>query len=167
VGLTPIHSDGAYGNLSYRAAGGDFVITRTGLVPTRKMEPDNFCLIEGYDSQTVTFYTKGACQPSSECFLHQAIYQEEAAFNAIFHGHSELMSNYADELKIPVTAAFYEYGTRELAQSAIQIISMRQRIIILKDHGFVAVGNSIDETGGLVLERYRELLNLIKKRSME
>lgn len=67
----------------------------------------------------------------------------------------------AASLSIPVTSKFYDYGTPELADSAVDLFSLENKIIILKDHGFVAGGESIEEAGRLVLEKYGELLSLL------
>mgnify|MGYP001548538951 FL=1 len=72
------------------------------------------------------------------------------------------MNEKAEELGIPVTVEFQDYGTRELAESALEIISMENPVIILKDHGFVAIGNTIEAAGGVILRKYRELLRLLE-----
>ena len=163
LGLTPIHSSGAYGNMSYRFHGGAFVITRAGMIPNEKLDIDNFSLVQTYDRKNGEFCFSGKHQPSSECFLHDCLYQNYDKVNAVLHGHSELINRWADMLMIPTTATFYDYGTSELADSALEIFSMKDTIIILKDHGFVAAGSSIEEAGCLVLEKYRRLLSYLQK----
>ena len=163
IGLTPVHAEGAYGNMSCRSGGGTFVITKTGMKPQKEFEIDNFSLVEPFDEENGEFCFSGKNQPSSECFLHDSIYRKYDAVKAVLHGHSAVMNEWADILGIPTTAHFYDYGTSELADSALEIVSMENRIIILKDHGFVAVGSSIGEAGRLVLGKYRELLSFLER----
>jgi len=47
-----------------------------------------------------------------------------------------------------------EYGTTDLVDSVMQTIKNHD-IIIMKGHGFVAIGKNMDQTGNLVL-RYLE-----------
>ena len=163
IGLTPVHEKGAYGNMSYRYHDESFVITKTGMRPKRAVDEDNFCRVDFYDHQKQDFWFTGKHKPSSECFLHDCIYRSFGSVGAIMHGHSTLMNEAAVELNIPVTDRFCDYGTPELADSALEIISMTDKIIILKDHGFVAIGDSIAEASGLVLEKYMQLLSLLRE----
>lgn len=161
TGLTPVHSQGAYGNMSFRRLEDSFVITRTGMLPESRYRPENFVLVESFDKERNECCFHGCYPPSSECFLHHAIYDSFESAGAVLHGHSSLMNMRAAELGIPVTAAFYDYGTRELAESALEILSMDDTIIILKDHGFVAVGETVEDAGRLVVRKYRHLLALL------
>ena len=78
--------------------------------------------------------------------------------NYSVHGHLCL---------IPVTQSFAEYGTPALAESALDIISATNQLILLKDHGFVALGESIASAGCLVLKTFREMLARIEKEELD
>lgn len=162
LGLTPVHPEGAYGNQSYRTSASSFIITKSGMLPDNELISDNFCEISGYRSDTTTFLTHGASIPSSESFLHYDIYMNLPHINVILHGHSTLLNDYAKNLNIPTTETFFDYGTQELALSALELARKETPFFILKDHGFVALGNSIKETEKLVLDYYGQLINLIK-----
>lgn len=162
LGLTPVHQEGAYGNQSYRTSPSSFIITKSGMIPDNELKVDNYCEVTGYTSDTTTFLTHGPSVPSSESFLHYDIYMNCPHINVILHGHSNLLNNYAYDLSIPTTETFYDYGTQELAQSALDLAQEGIHFFILKDHGFVALGNSIKETGCLVLDSYGQLINFIK-----
>jgi ribulose-5-phosphate 4-epimerase/fuculose-1-phosphate aldolase len=164
LGLTPVHSKGAYGNQSYRTDGNSLIITRSGMIPERRLAVENYVLIEKFDRRSGKFSTKGVYAPSSESILHSLVYSERPAVGAIMHGHSKLLEQYAEELAIPVTASFLPYGTDELAESALNLLIYRGDFIILKDHGFVAVGADIAATGGLVLAHYEKLIGFLKKK---
>ncbi|MFT5701667.1 MAG: ribulose-5-phosphate 4-epimerase/fuculose-1-phosphate aldolase [Desulforhopalus sp.] len=162
LGLTPVHPEGAYGNQSYRSSQSSFIITKSGMLPSRSLDPTSYCEIIGYDARTTTFSTNGSATPSSESFLHNEIYSSLPQIHVILHGHSNLLNDYAEELNIPVTDTFYDYGTQELAQSALVLARKGSSFFILKDHGFVALGCSIKSTGNLVLDYYGQLINLLK-----
>lgn len=162
LGLAPLHSSGAYGNQSFRTSGDSFIITRTGMFPTPEFKHQNYTLVESFDKELNSFTTRGTSPPSSESFLHRLIYEESQEVNAIFHGHSELLTSGADILGIPVTEAFYDYGTIELAESALDVVRGGCSFFILKDHGFVSLGKTINEAGKQTLSYYQRLLSHIQ-----
>lgn len=163
LGLAPVHAEGAYGNHSFRVTEDSFLITRTGMRPRAKMEVEDYCLVENYDEKRGVFDIRGKSEPSSESFLHLFIYRAYPNVKTIMHGHSQLLNQYATTLGIPVTLKKDPYGTMELAQSALDVLDSTTPFIILKDHGFVAVGDDIDITGNLVLTKYAELLELLRR----
>lgn len=162
LGLTPVHPEGAYGNQSYRSAASSFIITKSGMLPVRELLENNYCEVVGFDASTTTFSINGASTPSSESFLHNEIYTSLPHINVILHGHSTLLNDYAVNLGIPTTETFHDYGTQELAQSALLLARQGITFFILKEHGFVALGNSIKSTGDLLLDYYGQLITLIK-----
>lgn len=162
LGLAPIHPEGAYGNHSYRTGSTSFVITKSGMIPSEKLQPVNFCHVVGFDAPATTFLSEGTALPSSECFLHNSLYQTLPETNAILHGHCSLLNTHAATLNIPATKKFYDYGTPELAESALLLIDRTTRFFILKDHGFVALGEDIDHAGNLTLDYFSELVSLLR-----
>jgi ribulose-5-phosphate 4-epimerase/fuculose-1-phosphate aldolase len=164
LGLTPVHATGAYGNQSFRMGDTSLIITRSGMIPSEDLLPENFVLIEGFDAQALTFRIRGTALPSSESILHYAIYQEFPQVRAIMHGHSQLLARYAEPLSIPVTAHFLPYGTTELADSAISLLHADPGadFIMLKNHGFVALGRDIESAGRVVLDYCGRLVELLK-----
>ncbi len=162
LGLTPLHSLGASGNQSCRVANESFIITKSGMIPGQNFAPENYCKITGYDNESGTVYANGQCDPSSESVLHCLIYRKFPTMHSVMHGHSNLFIQHAKALELPVTSKFYEYGTIQLAESVLDVLDERNRFIILKNHGFVAVGKSVHSAGSLVLEQYSALLELLK-----
>ena len=162
LGLTPVHAAGAYGNQSYRTGETSFIITRSGMLPAEQLIPVNYCHVTGLDESSGTFITEGPAIPSSESLLHHALYQAMPGINAILHGHSALINGHAADLKIPVTPSFHPYGTPELARSAVELMDGAIRFFILKDHGFVALGEDIDSAGKLTLDYFAELVRLLR-----
>lgn len=162
LGLTPVHAAGAYGNQSYRTGSGSFIITGSGMVPAERLIPENYCHVAALDDSSGTFITEGTATPSSETLLHHALYRAMPGINAILHGHSALINAHAVDLKIPVTRAFHPYGTPELARSAVDLMDGTIRFFILKDHGFVALGEDIAAAGKLTLDYFAELISILR-----
>ncbi len=157
MGLAPVHSQGAYGNHSYREQEDAFVITSTGMIPGNALRSSNYCLVR-YQPADDLFHIHGRREPSSESFLHLFIYQCFPEIQSVMHGHSTLLNSYAGELGLAVTAEECPYGTRELARAAVDVFAQGHEFIILKNHGFVAIGDSIRQTGCRVLHHYRQLV---------
>ena len=162
LGLAPVHPEGAYGNHSYRLDKESFIITRTGMTPCADMDDGDYCQVK-YAENEDSFLVKGQHEPSSESFLHFYIYDRFPETNVIMHGHSSLLNGFAERLNIKETAEELPYGTRELAHSALQVLSAENSFIILKNHGFVAVGGDIGTTGKMVLHHYGRLVEMLRK----
>ncbi len=161
LGLAPMHSSGAYGNQSYRTTSSSFIITRSGMSPQKQLNTANYVHVIGFDTVN-GFMTEGLATPSSESFLHNILYEALPHINTIFHGHSYLLEKYAQQLDIPVTKQFHDYGTPELAESALQITKENTLLFILKDHGFVALGKDMETTGKMTLDYYIKLITLVR-----
>lgn len=162
LGLAPVHAEGAYGNHSYRTGNASFIITKSAMIPAEILQPADFCHVIDLDKATATFLTKGQFAPSSETYLHYALYQTLPHINAILHGHCSLLNSHAKALNLPVTKEFHAYGTPELAQSALDIVEQTTSFFILKDHGFVALGEDIDHAGKLTLDYFSQLISKLR-----
>jgi ribulose-5-phosphate 4-epimerase/fuculose-1-phosphate aldolase len=162
LGLAPVHSQGAYGNHSYRLSSDSFIITRTGMTPTRDLDHHDYCLVSSREKEDM-FNVSGRFEPSSESFLHFQIYKHFPKMNAIMHGHSSLLNVFAGELDIAETIEELPYGTMELALSALKVLDCETPFMILKNHGFVAMGEDIDITAKKVLYHYGRLINLLQE----
>lgn len=162
LGLAPLHKTGAYGNQSYRTSSPSFIITRSGMYPQKELNFKNYVHVTGLDTENNTFITEGVAVPSSESFLHNILYRTLPHINAIFHGHSSLLGRYAQHLDIPVTKQYHDYGTPELADSALQMTKQGHDFFILKDHGFISLGKDLETAGKMTLDYYLKLIRLIR-----
>ncbi len=162
LGLAPVHADGAYGNHSYRTDDSSFVITKSAMIPKERLQADDFTHVLGQDDSTGIFLTEGLFAPSSETYLHYVLYRSQPHINAILHGHCPLLNIHAEALNIPVTTEFHAYGTLELAQSALDIVDRTTSFFILRDHGFVALGEDIATAGKLTLDYFHNLISILK-----
>jgi ribulose-5-phosphate 4-epimerase/fuculose-1-phosphate aldolase len=148
-GLTPEIEGNYTGNLSFRSKKG-FVITASGLKSKENLSNDCFVYVKNYDKQSNTVYIEGSRQPSSEAVMHFLIYKTRKEVNAVFHGHNDAIIMNAEKLGFPVTEREYEPGTIELAKEVLKVLG-NKNLIVLKNHGFVSLGITMQEAGELAL----------------
>ena len=148
-GLTPEIKGNYTGNLSFRFKKG-FVITASGLKDKENLMDDCFVYIKNYDEKSNTFFLEGKMIPSSESVMHYLIYKNCTEINAIFHGHNDSILFNAEKLELPVTGKEYSPGTQSLAKEVVKILE-KSKLIVLKNHGFVCLGATIEEAGELAL----------------
>ncbi len=151
--LAPLHPDGSYGNLSYRdkSNSDEFIITCSGAYITNNMDLDSFVRVTDIDIIRNRVYSRGKRKPSSESFLHFLIYQNRKEINAIFHGHSSAILSAPKSLGLPCTKSRKEYGTIVLAENVINVLDDHD-FLILKEHGFLALGKTMRKAGKLSLD---------------
>ena len=151
---------GMEGNLSFRTRLG-FMITGTG-VALNTLSAETVSEVTGvvYGLNRTSVYIKGQVVPSRETILHSQIYEERSDINAIFHVHDSLVMNKAEKLGVLVTTAEKEAGSQDLAQEAINLLKFNKdtRYFVLKNHGVIALGASMDEAGKLIEEMRRKVV---------
>ena len=148
-GLTPEFEGNYTGNLSFRSKEG-FVITASGLKNKENLTDACFVYVKDYYQKTNTFYVEGKKKPSSESIMHYLIYKTCKDINAVFHGHNDLIVKNSEKLKLPITKKEYEWGTIKLATEVLKILD-DNKLIVLKNHGFVSLGKNMKEAGELAL----------------
>jgi len=144
-GLTPEIEGNYTGNLSFRSKEG-FVITASGLKSKESLSNDCFVYVKNYDEQSNTVYVEGRRQPSSEAVMHFLIYKTRKEVDAVFHGHNDAIIMNAEKLGFAVTEREHEPGTIELAKEVLKVLGDKN-LIVLKNHGFVSLGNTMKEAG--------------------
>ena len=147
LNLTPISKGSSSGNLSYRVQPGSnaFVITGTQLALSKRLSAADFVSVWDVDFAKKMVYAEGLCEPSSESMLHFAIYKLRPDVNAIFHGHSqELLDN--PKPGTPITRNEAPYGTQELVSEVLQVLT-NHNYILIKNHGFLSLGATMEEAG--------------------
>ena len=146
--LAPCYGSGSYGNLSFRVGKGsdEFIITASGLRLKRNLRNKDFFRVTLVDMKKKTVSGYGTRQPSSESMLHSAIYQKRKDVSAVFHGHSPELLKKSHASGIPQTRKEEPYGTMALVKGVIKILG-KHRFIIMKNHGFISLGKSLDTAG--------------------
>jgi len=136
------------GNFSARADRKLFWITQSG-IEKGKISIDDFVLIDDAGRAI-----EGHGKPSSEWFLHIAIYEHRDEVNSILHAHAPYLTAFAAAHKVPDTAILAEAelaiggiclisyappGTTNLA-TQVAACTTQCGIYLLENHGVVAVG---------------------------
>lgn len=150
---------GKAGNVSVRFKndGKDVVAITPTLKSLADLKEEDIVLIDENGKNL----TKG--KPSSEYNMHLAIYREKPEINGIVHTHSPYATGFAfSDKKIKRLEGFgaikseylkeipYEKpGSLELAESAAKALK-DEDVIILKNHGIIATGETVQEAGALV-----------------
>jgi L-fuculose-phosphate aldolase len=149
----PPYPGGSSGNLSFRSISGEnkFIITTSYTKLGVEMTERDFVEVVECIPEENTILYNGVKSPSSESFMHDYIYKNKPEINAVFHGHSDDIMNIARKKGYPQTLYEAPYGTLELAESIIDVIG-NYTIIIIKNHGFVTIGKTLDEAGKNVLQ---------------
>ncbi len=144
------------GNLSFSSTLG-FVISGTG-ISLATLAADTVTEVTGvvFGLDRTSVYYKGLATPSSESLMHNAIYEEDESINAIFHVHDNAVMKNAARLGIVTTATEQPSGTLDLANEVVKLLRQNRglRYFILKNHGVVAIGTSINEAGTLAEEMH-------------
>jgi len=154
LGLSPIYGAGSAGNLSVRTPRG-FIITRTASFFERIAEQD-FVEVLSVHAERRQVYVAGNHEPSSETQMHMALYRARADVNAILHAHSDTILANAARLGLPITEREMPYGTPELGEEAVRAAG-KGDFFVLRNHGFVAVGPTVEEAGQHVLDVLQRL----------
>ena len=152
-GMTPANG----GNISVRKGNG-FFITASGC-NLGSIESNELISVERCDLEEEKVYYRGPRKPSSESIMHWLIYQNRLDAGAIIHAHDEPATR--SELitgKVEESEREEPYGTVELAHMAIRTFERTQRIIVLKNHGYVAVGPDLDRVCDLIVETHLKLV---------
>ncbi len=158
LGLTPrFNGNGrSLGNLSYRLESGkpEFIITGSSLDSKGHLEAQDFVKVLAADPATKRVQVEGKRDPSSESILHYEIYRARPDVGAVFHGHDRELLDSARCLEIPETRQEELPGTVELLRQVLDILGNHQ-FLIMKNHGFLALGRTMSEAGSLALEMKR------------
>jgi ribulose-5-phosphate 4-epimerase/fuculose-1-phosphate aldolase len=153
---------GFSGNLSFRTERG-FIITSAGS-DLSNLKDFDFTEVVKADIKNKKVFVYGLKEPSSESFLHYKIYELKNIAKAIFHGHDDLILKCYKQLKIPPTKKEAPYGSISLANEAIKVLKIYPKVnyFILKNHGFVSLGKTIDQAGKIAIEYHKKALRMIK-----
>lgn len=150
MGLT----QGTSGNVSARdPESGHVLITPSG-VAYETLEPEHIVVVDVNGN-----VIEGDLEPSSETPMHTSIYRHRDSVFGVVHTHSRFATAFACANR-PIPAAHYliafagveipvadyaTYGTHELAQKALEALKPGYKAVLLKNHGVLTVGSSLDE----------------------
>ncbi|MBN2422253.1 class II aldolase/adducin family protein [Candidatus Woesearchaeota archaeon] len=152
-GLAPPYEGGSYGNLSFRLRNKEdiFIITASHSGLADSTTNDRFVTVSGVDLKKCIVSYAGSRKPSSEAMVHYAVYHARPYVQAVFHGHCDKISKNAERLGIPITSKEEPYGTIALVNRVMEILG-DSNFLEMRNHGFLALGTTMDETGNLALD---------------
>lgn len=146
------------GNMSTRFDRG-FLITASGC-NLGCVEDDEVIYVEEFSLENRFVKYRGCCPPSSETFLHGLLYNEKAGIQSIIHAHDEIATSMELSGVLDETEREEPYGTVELAQICLETFGKGKDIIVLKNHGYVAIGSSLTRTADTIISMHHHLLQL-------
>ncbi|NOX71507.1 MAG: class II aldolase/adducin family protein [Candidatus Micrarchaeota archaeon] len=146
----------SYGNMSFRLKPGsdEFIITSTQQGFREDITDDKFVKVVECDMENIIVKVEGLELPSSETFAHYVVYKNRPDINAVFHGHCTKIVCSTD-IGFCTTEKRQPYGTVELANEVLKVLD-KENFIIIKDHGFLALGKDIDDAGKVTLRAYQK-----------
>ncbi len=150
-GLAPRCPEGFAGNISVRRGTG-FIISAAG-AELCNMQNEDFIQVLDVEIEERCIVVAGRSKPSSESFLHNAVYKCRPEINAVLHGHDDLVLQYHRDLQLPVTASERPPGTLELMKEVINVSNSHDYIVV-RNHGFLALGETLDLAGHLALRKH-------------
>lgn len=161
-GLTPQREGTcrALGNLSFRLLPDSpaFMITASALSSKNGLAPDDFVTVLRSDPQRKIVTAIGAKDPSSESMMHYEIYERRSDVGAIFHGHDQEIVQGAAAAGLPVTAREEPAGSPELLNEVVKRL-YDGCFIVMKNHGFLSLGETMDDAGSLALRIKQAIAN--------
>src|SRR5690606_14470173 len=132
---------------------GHILITPSGL-PYDSMRPEDIVVVDE-EGRVI----EGDLAPSSETPMHTAVYRNRPWVQGVVHTHSRYATAFACANQ-PIRAAHYlvafagrevpvaeyaTFGTPELAEKAIEALPPNGKAVLLKHHGVLTVGASVEE----------------------
>lgn len=161
-GLTPLleGTQRSLGNLSFRCEPDNpsFVITASGLESKKELKPDDFVRVLEVDSKRKIVFAEGKKVPSMESMMHYEIYAERKDVGAIFHGHDREITSNAHLPGLPETAKERPPGTVALLKEVMKILD-KENFLIMKNHGFLSLGKTMNKAGSLAYKIRKEVLS--------
>jgi len=151
------------GNVSIRHENG-FIISASG-ANLGSIEKEELIFVEQCDVEDEFVIYHGEIKPSSESIMHWLIYKNYIETKAIIHAHDEFATR-TELLSGEIEESEHEepYGTVELANMAICTFKKAKRIIVLKNHGYVAIGPDIHSACDIVIDTHLHLVGKQKNR---
>ncbi len=143
------------GNMSRRFGQG-FVLTTSGC-NLGVMEPDELAYVVDCSLESEEVHYAGPREPSSEAILHHLIYQDRPDAGAVIHAHDPVATADIIAGEVAETRREEPYGTLALARMAMETFAMERKIIVLKNHGYVAIGADLHEATRTIVDMHLHL----------
>jgi L-fuculose-phosphate aldolase len=149
------------GNMSAKYGKG-FLITASGC-NLGCVEDDEVIYVEEFSLEKKLVKYRGCCPPSSETFLHGLLYNEKADILSVIHAHDIAATSMNLSGLLDETEREEPYGTVELAQLCLETFRKGNDIIVLKNHGYAAIGSSLTGAADIIIDMHNHLVELKEK----
>jgi len=121
------------------------------------IDPDEISWVESCSLEHEQVRFAAPHRPSSEAMMHWLIYRDFPAARAIVHAHDEAATTDAALARIATSHHEEPYGTVGLARAATDTFARGDDIIVLRNHGYVARGETLEEAAERVVRMHLEL----------
>ncbi|MFH1857385.1 MAG: class II aldolase/adducin family protein [Candidatus Omnitrophota bacterium] len=154
-GFCPSYGKGSHGNISFRLGEG-MVITGTQ-TDTGSLTSQDFVEVVGCDwtEAKPKVFCKGARIPSTETLIHFGIYQKRPDVQAIIHAHDQEVLQRLGHTQLPITAIEEPSGSLALLHEIEKLLG--HDYFIMRSHGVVALGKTLEEAGKRLLYVHKGL----------
>jgi len=160
IDLIGMYDNGiGFGNLSYREkVSNQIVITGSQTGGLKKIAPQNFTKVTRYNLKENSCNCEGNVKASSETLSHAVIYEFDEV-NAVIHIHNKKMWEYCLQ-KLPSTPTYAEFGTVDLANEIIELVSKTSKeegIFAMGGHedGVIAYGKNLEKAYDKIIRFYK------------
>ena len=161
LGLIGAYPNGVgFGNISIRAKQLQFIITETATGRFPSLKAEHYTTVVDFDFERNWLRCSGSIKASSESLTHAAIYQSDAAVNAIIHVHNLALWKKLLH-KVPTTRKEAEYGTPEMSKEIIRLFKetdvSKQKILAMAGHkeGVICFGKDLKEAYDILLKYFK------------
>ncbi len=139
---------GVLSNLRHNTLQSQFIISGTQTGHLKTLNTLHYTCVMSIDLNNNSLQCQGPIMASSESLTHGAIYQCNAAIEAVIHIHNTEIWQGMLENKMSHTAAHIPYGTFEMAQAVKSVIAGNyQGYLAMAGHedGVIFYGRSLQE----------------------
>ena len=163
IGQSPSRYDGyAYGNMSQRLSGNEFLISGTQTGGISHLTADHYAHIDHCDITNNHVQSHGPIKPSSECMSHAAVYTASPSAMAVIHIHNPDIWQQHHALQLSTTAADIEYGTPNMAKAVLHCIEHSPQCIAMLGHedGIICFADDMNSAGEQILALHAQTQSL-------
>ncbi len=141
----------AYGNISQRIKGEQFIISGTQTSGFSQLSAEHYCMVTKVHLSHNSLQATGLCKPSSEALTHASVYAQNSAISCVIHAHNADIWHATQALALACIAPDVSYGTPAMAQAVTQLFQSdklnKQPIFTMLGHedGVITFGKDFPE----------------------
>jgi len=159
IDQNPKRYDGyAYGNISHRLTGNEFIISGTQTGGIDHLTANHYAHVIHCDITKNAVQSRGPVKPSSECMSHAAIYTTNPDIMAVIHIHNPNIWQKHLTLQLSTTSIDIDYGTPEMALAIQDCVHQSDQCIAMLGHldGVICFANDIEAADKNITTLYQQ-----------